>query len=127
MERPAADERMAVLESRLLPGRASMIDWALVLGSGEGTLELLRAVTKVETAGRARGTMVGRRRAAPATALGSALAPAFLSRQLRARGSFRLTDSISRQAGRHCGMWDTRSVDGLTLIGAVSAKCELRF
>jgi hypothetical protein len=49
-----------------------MIDWALVLGSCEGTLELWRAVTRLETAGRARGTMLGRRRAAPTTARGSA-------------------------------------------------------
>ena len=65
MEAPAADDRIAVLESRLLPGMASRIDWALVLGSVVGTFELWRAVTRDETAGRVRGATVGRRRAAP--------------------------------------------------------------
>src|SRR5215471_10281949 len=36
MERPAPAERIAVLDTRELPGRASMIDWAFVLGSSLG-------------------------------------------------------------------------------------------
>lgn len=42
---PAVDERMAVLEMRELPGRLSMRDCALVLGSGcwVGTFDWYRA------------------------------------------------------------------------------------
>lgn len=69
MDAPAAEERIAVLDTMLLPGMASMSDCALVLGSAAGTAvvvdEVWRAVTSDEMAGRARGTTVGRRRAAP--------------------------------------------------------------
>lgn len=64
---------MADLERRLLPGSASMRDWALDLGSWAGTPELLRAAMAVERAGRARGAMLGRRRAAPAALGGQSL------------------------------------------------------
>lgn len=65
MERAEMDETMAVLEINELPGRASINDWALVLGSGcsEGTPELWR--TERVTAGVLRAAAVGRRRAAP--------------------------------------------------------------
>jgi len=51
IEMPAADERIAVFEIKELPGRASIIDWALVLGSGccEGTFDWYR--TDIEVAG----------------------------------------------------------------------------
>lgn len=56
---------MAVLETSELPGRASRMDWAFFLGSSAGTLEELRAAVREVMAGRVRGEMVGRRRAAP--------------------------------------------------------------
>ena len=64
MDRPAADDRMAVLEIKELPGRASMRDCALVLGSGccWGTLDDDREVVRVVNAGSARGATEGRRR-----------------------------------------------------------------
>lgn len=64
MERPAAEDRMAVFEIRLLPGRESMMDWALALGSSAGKLEALRTAV---SAGLMRwaATREGRRRAAP--------------------------------------------------------------
>jgi hypothetical protein len=51
IEMPAADERIAVFEIKELPGRASIIDSALVLGSGccEGTFDWYR--TDIEAAG----------------------------------------------------------------------------
>lgn len=55
---------MAVLETSELPGRESMMDCALTLGSG--TLDAGRLEVKVVTAGRVRGAIDGRRRAAPA-------------------------------------------------------------
>lgn len=54
---------MADLEISEFPGSESMMDCALALGSG--TLEAGREEVKVVTAGRARGTIDGRRRAAP--------------------------------------------------------------
>lgn len=57
---------MALLEMSELPGRASMIDWALALGSVVvGTLDAGRATVKDVIAGTDRGTIDGRRRAAP--------------------------------------------------------------
>jgi len=61
---PVADDRIAVLESRLLPGRASTIDWAFFLGSSLGTLELQRALMVVR-AGRAWRARAGRKSGAP--------------------------------------------------------------
>lgn len=55
---------MAVLETSEFPGRESMIDCALTLGSGR--LDAGRvAVNAVVTAGRVREGTDGRRRAAP--------------------------------------------------------------
>lgn len=57
---------MAVLETRLLPGRESMMDWALVLGSSAGTLdEAPRTAVSDVRDGRVRCERDGRRRAAP--------------------------------------------------------------
>ena len=56
----------SVLETRLLPGRESMIDCALFLGSSAGRFdEALRAVVTDVRAGRVRCERDGRRRAAP--------------------------------------------------------------
>jgi len=41
-ESEAPAERMAVLEIRDEPGRASMIDWAFLAGSSAGTLDAYR-------------------------------------------------------------------------------------
>lgn len=67
MERPAAAERIAVLETRLLPGRESRIDWAFFLGSSVGTLEFARTAVRVPATGaRLRVGTTGLSRAAPA-------------------------------------------------------------
>lgn len=69
IERPAADDRMAVLETSELPGSESMSDWALVLGSWVGTFDEARAVVSEVRAGRAvrwAKAVEGRVRAAPA-------------------------------------------------------------
>jgi hypothetical protein len=56
IERPAPAESIAALETRLLPGRESSIDWAFFLGSSAGTLEAcLLDVTDEEAQGKARG------------------------------------------------------------------------
>ena len=39
VERPAPADKIAALETRLLPGRLSIIDWAFFAGSSAGTLE----------------------------------------------------------------------------------------
>lgn len=64
MDRPAAADRVAVLETSELPGTASRIDWAFFWGSSAGTLEAARVEVRAETAG-TRAAMVGRSRAAP--------------------------------------------------------------
>jgi hypothetical protein len=64
MEIPAAAERVAVLETRELPGTAFRIDWAFLAGSSVGTLEAARVEVRAVTAG-TRAAIVGRRRAAP--------------------------------------------------------------
>ncbi len=64
MDRPAAEDRMAVLEMSEFPGKASMMDCALVLGSS-GTLDAGRVVVREVRAGSVRGGTEGRRRAAP--------------------------------------------------------------
>lgn len=64
-ERPAAAERTAVLETAVLPGRESRIDWAFFLGSSEGTLEFRRTAVRLVTAAALRVGRVGRNRAAP--------------------------------------------------------------
>lgn len=70
MEIPAAEERIAVLETRLLPGRELRRDWALDFGSGVvvGVVELRRTAAGARSAGvnfLERRAVVGRRRAAP--------------------------------------------------------------
>jgi hypothetical protein len=65
MDRPAAEERMAVFEIRLLPGSASIRDCAFVFGSVAGTLEALRVLMTELIAGSVRAEIVGRSRAAP--------------------------------------------------------------
>lgn len=109
MERPAAEERMAVLETRLLPGSESMIEAALVLGSSVGRFDEARV--EVRVAGRAaRGTIVGRRRAAPVVASMCGQRIDHRHRlptgiQLSSSAQCRcneLTESSSRQAGSHC-------------------------
>jgi hypothetical protein len=65
MLRPAPADKMAVLETRLLPGRESRIDSAFFLGSSEGTLEADRVdVREVNTGRVVRDTTTGRERAA---------------------------------------------------------------
>lgn len=68
MDSPAAEDRMAVLETSELPGRASRTDCAFFLGSSAGTLDDCRwpAAAREVMAGRVRVEMEGRRRAAPA-------------------------------------------------------------
>lgn len=68
IERPAPEDKMAVLETSELPGRASRRDWAFLAGSSAGTLdeEALRVVSAVERAGRVvRTGRFGRSRTAP--------------------------------------------------------------
>lgn len=72
MDTPAAEDRIAVLEIRLLPGRLSRIDCALDFGSGVvvGVEEEVEVLWKraVVSAGRKcwwSNAVVGRRRAAP--------------------------------------------------------------
>lgn len=57
---------MADLEMSEFPGRASMMDCALVLAGSSGTLDAGRAVVREVKAGSVRGATEGRRRAAPA-------------------------------------------------------------
>lgn len=66
---------MAVLEISELPGMASMMDWALALGSSVGTLDAGRTVVREVRAGRDRGAMEGRRRAAPGGSQSAAPTP----------------------------------------------------
>jgi hypothetical protein len=65
MVRPVPAERIAVFEIRLLPGRASIRDWAFFLGSSEGTLDACLCAT-MDAVGRGRTGSEGRGRAAPA-------------------------------------------------------------
>lgn len=110
MDRPAAEDKMAVLETSELPGRASRMDWAFFLGSSAGTLDALRCpeAAREVMAGRDRVEMDGRRRAAPAPI---AMSVAQLPRDTSSSSSNRvlLTESGSSQAGRHCdvqcGWW----------------------
>lgn len=65
-ERPAAAERVAVLETRLLPGTESRIDWAFCLGSCVGTFEFARTAVRLPATGmRLRVGRAGLSRAAP--------------------------------------------------------------
>ncbi len=65
-EREAPTDKMAVLEIKEEPGRASTIDCAFFDGSSVGTLEAYRLeVRVVESGGRARMGRAGRSRAAP--------------------------------------------------------------
>lgn len=87
---------MAVLETSELPGRASRMDWAFFLGSSAGTLDEYRALVALMAeedevrAGRDRGKMEGRRRAAPATA----------KRAQRVSLNHSLNRSLNRSLGR---------------------------
>lgn len=65
MERPAVEERIAVLETRELPGSESRIDCAFFFGSSAGTLDADRELEIDVRAGRVRVGSAGRRRAAP--------------------------------------------------------------
>lgn len=70
MDTPAAEDRIAVLETRLLPGRLSRIDCALDFGSGVVVGVEVEVLWKraVVSAGRKcwwSNAVVGRRRAAP--------------------------------------------------------------
>jgi hypothetical protein len=65
MERPAVEERIAVLETRELPGSESRIDCAFFFGSSAGTLDADRELEIDVRAGRVRIGSAGRRRAAP--------------------------------------------------------------
>ena len=56
IDRPAPAERIAVFDIKLLPGRESMIDCALLFGSSVGTFEALR----VEKSGAKRAGPAGR-------------------------------------------------------------------
>lgn len=70
---PAAEDRIAVLLMRELPGRESRRDWAFDLGSDVGVgVVLLKRTLEAASAGVRRGSreMVGRRRAAPAGGAG---------------------------------------------------------
>lgn len=68
---PAAEERMAVLLMRELPGSESRIDWAFVFGStGAGGVVDWKRTDGVAMARRGRREVVGRRRAAPMRGLG---------------------------------------------------------
>ena len=60
---PAPAERIAVLDTRLLPGRDSIMDWAFFFGSSAGTFEAYRC--GLENVGRTRVEKVGRRRRLP--------------------------------------------------------------
>lgn len=108
MDRPAAEDRMAVLEASELPGRASRMDWAFFLGSSAGTLDALRwpEAAREVMAGRVRVEMDGRRRAAPAPV---AMSVAQLHCSATSSDTGLLTESGSSQAGRHCdvqcGSW----------------------
>jgi hypothetical protein len=63
MDRAAALERIAVFETRLLPGSASMMDCAFFLGSSAGTPEEAYRVVETEvSAGRVRRVTAGRSR-----------------------------------------------------------------
>ena len=59
-----------------------MMDCALDLGSWTGTFEDWRAEVREATAGRTRGTMLGRRRAAPSESLRLAIDRSIESVQL---------------------------------------------
>ena len=66
IDNPAPAERMAVLETRLLPGSESTIDCALDLGSSLGTLDAyLAGVRWVERGWSALGATVGLRMGSP--------------------------------------------------------------
>lgn len=76
MDRPAADERIAVLETSEVPGRLSRRDCALVFGSGVvvgvvgvDVLWKRAAAVSVGVRWRWRNAVEGRRRAAPAGAV----------------------------------------------------------
>lgn len=60
MERPVPADRMAVLETGELPGRASMMDWAFFEGSSVGVEEAWRVERREVVLGRARGMREGR-------------------------------------------------------------------
>lgn len=65
-ESEAPTDKMAVLEIKEEPGRASMIDCAFFDGSCVGTLDAYRLeVRVVESEGRVRIGIAGRSRAAP--------------------------------------------------------------
>lgn len=59
-ERPVPADRMAVLETREEPGRASMMAWAFLEGSSVGVEEACRVGRREVVLGRARGTREGR-------------------------------------------------------------------
>ena len=59
-ESPAAEERMAVLEMRVLPGRESRRDWARFSGGISGVeVEAERVVLLVVSSGRRRREVLG--------------------------------------------------------------------
>lgn len=94
---------MAVLEISELPGMASMIDWALALGSSVGTFDAGRTVVREVRAGRDRGAMEGRRRAAPGVTVsqaapGSAPAPMAEESHRGARINLPTADLAKRDA-----------------------------
>lgn len=64
IERPAPAERMAVFETRELPGSESIIDWAAFFGSSAGTLDANRVEVN-EVVKAVRIGSAGRRRDAP--------------------------------------------------------------
>lgn len=66
MDAPAAEDRIAVLEIRELPGRLSRMDCALDFGSGVlAGVDWKRTAVRAGVSWRVRSAVVGRRRAAP--------------------------------------------------------------
>ena len=60
METPVPAERIAVLETSELPGRASMMDWAFLEGSSAGVEEACRVERREVVGVRVRGMSEGR-------------------------------------------------------------------
>jgi hypothetical protein len=116
IERPAAEERIAVLERSELPGRESMSDWAFDLGSGWvwGVVDWYRGATEaVGATRRGRWAADGRRRVVPAKGMHQLdlFGIQVRSLQLSEGDKSRLTRESLGQPHRHCREWRMNGED----------------
>ena len=83
------EERIAVFDTKELPGSESRIDWAFFLGSSAGTLDADRELVRdVVSAGKVREGSAGRTRAAPEFVSATFLSPEAIRRSMKLSNTY---------------------------------------